>query len=71
MSLLLSRFKQFRLGIFGKKTVKIKLEAADPDDACYVAFKMFCDTIMKQDDSVETKMLLKDAKYDFRILKLK
>lgn len=70
MTLLLKRLVRFRLGNFSKQTSKIEIDASDPDDACYSVFKAFCDIILEQDDSTETKLLLKDLKYDFKVSKL-
>ena len=71
MTLLLARLKQFRLDIFNKNIVTLDLEARDPDDACYLVFKMLCDTVLNQDKSIETKLLLKDIKNDFKVIQLR
>lgn len=70
MTLLLSRLVKFRLSNFSRQITKIDIDASDPDDACYSVFKAFCDIILEQDDSTETKFLLKDLKYDFKVTKL-
>lgn len=70
MTLILSRLGDYRLGKFNDNYVTLELDAKDPDDACYLAFKGLCQVILQQDDSTKTKMLLKDIKDDFKVFKL-
>ena len=70
MTLLLTKLKKFRLDKFNKNIAKIEIRANDPDDACHSAFKELCDMILEQDQSTDTKLLLKNLKYDFRVAKL-
>ena len=70
LTLVMPRLKQYSLEDYNSNTPIIFVEAEDPDDACYSVFKAFCDIILEQDDSTETKLLLKDLKYDFRVSKL-
>lgn len=58
------------LGTFNKTSVVIDVDANDPDDACYLAFREFCETIIDQDSSKATKDLLKELKYDFCITQI-
>lgn len=73
MVLILDRLKEFSLEEFGGHKYEyavLEIEATDPDDACYLSFKSLCDAVLSQDDSTETKLLLKELKYDFKVFKL-
>lgn len=58
------------LGVFGRSSLILDLDANDPDDACYTAFKEFCDVILEQVSTVEVKNLLKELKYDFIVTQM-
>lgn len=59
-----------KLGYFSDKSVILELEADNPDDACYLAYKELCDYIIEQDNSSKTKALLRDIKNDFIVIRL-
>lgn len=60
----------FKLDIFDNNSVALNIKADNPDDACYLAYKEFCDYILGQSSSVATKNLLKDFKDDFIVVRL-
>lgn len=67
MTLILPQMKHMKidLGAFSKATVVYQVEADNPDDACYLCYKGFCDCVLSQSSSTETKNLLKELKNDF------
>jgi hypothetical protein len=70
MLIALVRLKDFKLYEFSSTHPIIKVNAQDPDDACFLAMKKLFDIVLDQDPSIETKLLLKDVKHDIRILKI-
>lgn len=60
----------FKLGVFNKDSLTLDIQADNPDDACYFAYKLFCDCITEQSSSHETKNLLKELKDDFHVVSL-
>ena len=70
MSLVLTRLKKFNLHEFNYKFPKVFIEAQDPDDACYQAYCKFSEILLKQDESMETAVLIKEVFHDMRILKV-
>ena len=70
MSLVISRFKKFKLYNYNLAYPIIFIDADNPDEACYKCLHQFCSMILKQDDSKETASLLKDALFDIRVLKV-
>jgi hypothetical protein len=74
MTIVLPKIKyltKVKLGMFNNDSVSIEIEAKDPDDACYLAFKTFCDYILEQSSTNETKNLLRELKNDFIVLSLR
>ena len=69
-SLVMSRLRRFRLREFNSEYPMIFVEAANPDEACYLTFCKFSETILKQDDSLATALLIKDVMSDIRITKV-
>jgi len=69
MTLILPQIKHLKvdLGIFSKATPILELSAKDPDDACYLAYKTFCDIIIVQEANADIHNLLKELKNDFVI----
>jgi hypothetical protein len=59
-----------KLGYFGDKSVILELEADNPDDACYLSYKELCEHIIEQSNDSSIKSLLRDLKYDFRVIRL-
>ena len=72
LKLVLPKIKhlKIKLGKFDKPMPVISIEADDPDDACYLAFKAFYDHVIGQSSTFETKELLKEIKYDFIVTNL-
>lgn len=58
------------LGIFKEYSVIIDLDADNPDDACYLAYRIFCDKILEQNSKFEIKTMLKELKNEFRVVQL-
>jgi len=70
MSLVLPRLKRFNLGLFNYTYPIIFIDADNPDDACYLAYCKFSETLLKQDESTETALFIKDIINDIRIRKV-
>lgn len=70
MTIVLSRLKKFNLYEFNSASPHIFVEANDPDDACYQAYCKFSEILLKQDESMETAVLIKEVFHDMRILKV-
>ena len=70
MSLVLTRLKTFKLQEFNNIRPLIFIEAKTPDDACYKGYCKLSEIILKQDESVETALLIKDIFNDIRIAKV-
>jgi hypothetical protein len=60
----------FKLDVFSNDSVMLEIKADNPDDACYLAYKEFCDYILGQSSTAATKNLLKDLKDDFLVVRL-
>lgn len=67
MTLVLPRMKRFNLGLFNYTFPIIFIDADNPDDACYLSYCKFSETILKQDESSETALFIKDVMNDMRI----
>lgn len=70
LSLVMPRLKNFRLGEFNHNFPTIFIQAGDPDEACYMVYCKFTETILKQDDSKKTALLIKDIMPDVRVTKV-
>jgi len=72
LSVVLPKVKHLKVKLekFDKISAVLSLEATDPDDACYLAYKEFCDHVIAQSDNSKTKDLLKELKYDFMVVTL-
>jgi len=64
------RHLKVKLGKFDKISAVLGVEAKDPDDACYLAYKEFCDHVISQSDNSKTKDLLLELKCDFMVVTL-
>ena len=58
------------LGIFKEFSVLLDIEADNPDYACYLAYRIFCDKILEQNSKYEIKTMLKELKNEFRVVQL-
>jgi hypothetical protein len=72
MTAVLPKIKKLdvKLGFFAEKSVILELDADNPDDACYLAYREFCEHIVEQDNNSETKSLLRDLKNEFKVIRL-
>ena len=70
LSLVHTRLKKFRLKEFNSENPVIFVEAANPDEACYLGYCKFAETILSQDDSAKTARLINEVEYDIRITKV-
>lgn len=66
----LGRLKRFDLREFNHPYPILFIEAKDPDDACYLTSCMISEILLKQDESVETALLIKEVLNDIRIKKV-
>ena len=69
-SLVMGRLREFNLREFNSEYPILFTQAADPDEACYLTYCKFSEIILKQDDSVETALLIKSLTRDIRITKV-
>lgn len=70
MTLVLPKIKyltRVKLGKFNGDSVTLQVDAKDPDDACYLAFKEFCDYVLEQHSNEEIKNLLRELKNEFKV----
>jgi hypothetical protein len=70
MSLIHQRLNGFRLGKYNYVDPIIFVEADDPDEACHDSVYGLYELMIKQDDSLETKLLFRDIVYDIRVTKV-
>jgi hypothetical protein len=70
MASIRQRLKRFNLGKYSDTNPIIFVEANDPDGACYGSVYGLYELMIKQDDSLETKLLFKDIVYDIRVVKV-
>ena len=68
--LVMNRLKRFDLKEFNSIEPSIFVEAENPDGALYEAYCIFSDTILKQDESKKTAVLLKNILHDVRVTKV-
>ena len=70
MTLVIARLTQFNLREYNSMHPIVFVEASDPDGACFKAIYGLIQTILKQDESVETRLLCRSIKEDVRITKV-
>ena len=46
------------------------LDAENPDDACFILYRRVIHAIMKEDDSIETRILCRKIRRDMRVDKI-
>ena len=71
LTLVMPRLKSFKLKEYNSNFPIVFVEAKSPDDACFKAIYILINGILKQDDSVETRLLCRQIKEDVRILKVR
>lgn len=69
LSLVISRLKAFQLMEYNSAFPIVFVEANNPDDACFKAVYTLIQMILKQDDTVETRILCRNIKRDIRVIK--
>ena len=70
MALTHQRLKKFKLGRYNYLSPIIFVEADDPDGACHDSVYALYELMIKQDDSLETKLLFREIAYDIRVIKV-
>jgi hypothetical protein len=70
MLLVLSRLKRFNLYEFNSLEPIIFVEAKDADDACYKMSCRYSEILLKQDESIETALLIRETLTDIKISKV-
>ena len=62
--------KKFTLREYSIPFALIFVEAADPDEACYLILAKLCKLLIDQDPSIETRLLCRRIKRELRIEKI-
>ena len=70
MTLVLPRLKPYRLGVFNYNHPIVCVDADNPDDACYLGYCKFAETLLKQDESTSMADFIKEIFHDVRIMKV-
>ena len=70
MTLVIARLISFKLKEYNSNFPIVFVEAKDPDEACFKAMYGLIQTILQQDDSIETRLLCRSIKEDVRIVKV-
>ena len=70
LSQVISRLKEYKLQEFNHEFPTIFIEAPDPDEACYLTYCKFAETILRQSSHKKTAMLIDALEYDIRIMKV-
>ena len=70
LSMVINRLKGFKLKEYNSAFPIIFVEAKSPDDACFKAIYILLQGLLRQDDSIETRLLCRSIKEDIRIIKV-
>ena len=70
LSLIINRLIRFNLHEYDSTQPIVFIEAADPDGACFKAIFNLIQIILKQDSSIESRLLCRSIREDIRILKI-
>lgn len=70
LTMVLSRLVQFNLHEFNHEYPSIFIEAPDPDEACYLAYCKFSETLLRQDSSNATAKTIQEIEHEIRITKV-
>lgn len=70
LTMVLPRLIQFTLYEFNHEYPNIFIEAPDPDEACYLAYCKFSETLLRQNSSDENAKAIKEIEHDIRITKV-
>lgn len=66
----LGRLKKYNLREFNHEFPQIFIEASNADEACYLSYCKFAETILRHDSSKNTVLLINELEYDIRISKV-
>ncbi|MQF98246.1 MAG: hypothetical protein FI729_01775 [SAR202 cluster bacterium] len=69
LSLVISRLREFQLMEYNSAFPIVFMEASNPDDACFKAVYTLIQMILKQSNTVETRILCRSIKRDIRVIK--
>lgn len=70
LSLVINRLIRFNLNEYNSARPIVFVEAANPDGACFKAIFNLIQIILKQDDSIESRLLCRSIREDIRITKV-
>ena len=70
LSLIINRLSRFNLHEYNSTRPIVFIEAADPDGACFKAIFDLIQIILKQDDSIEARLLCRNIREEIRIIKV-
>ena len=70
LSLIINRLIRFDLQEYDSTQPIVFIEASNPDDACFKAIFNLIQIILKQDSSIESRLLCRSIREDIRILKI-
>jgi len=70
LSLIINRLIRFNLHEYNSTQPIVFIEAADPDEACFKAIFNLIQIILKQDDSIQSRLLCRSIREDMRIIKI-
>jgi len=70
LSMVISRLKEFRLKEYNSAFPIIFVEAKSPDDACFKSVYILIQGILRQDSSIQTRLLCRSIKEDIRVIKV-
>jgi hypothetical protein len=70
LSLVINRLIRFNLHEYNSTQPIVFVEAADPDGACFKATFDLIQIILKQDDSIEARLLCRNIREEIRIIKI-
>ena len=70
LSLIINRLIRFDLQEYDSTQPIVFIAAANPDDACFKAIFNLIQIILKQDSSIEARLLCRSIREDVRILKI-
>lgn len=70
LTMVLPRLTRFQLHEFNHEYPTIFIEAPDPDEACYLSYCKFSETLLRQSSSSDTAKLIKDIESELRITKV-
>ena len=70
LSLIINRLIRFNLNEYNSTKPIVFVEAANPDGACFKATFNLIQIILKQDDSIESRLICRAIREDIRIIKV-